>query len=87
MFQIYQSSIVKIRIIGIVLVEISTSGCSTNDQGENHGGSVQCTARPDGQPGACFVLRLPVQAGPASAFTPGDPASAGGMGAAASSRA
>ncbi|UHJ66528.1 ATP-binding protein [Melaminivora jejuensis] len=57
---------------------------------QRHGGSVQCTARPDGQTGACFVLRLPVQAGPAPAFAPGapgDPASAGGMGAAASSRA
>lgn len=27
---------------------------------QHHGGSVQCTDRPDGQQGACFVLRLPV---------------------------
>ena len=27
---------------------------------ERHHGSVQCEDRPDGQPGACFVLRLPV---------------------------
>lgn len=27
-----------------------------------HGGNVHCTDRPDGQPGACFVLRLPLQA-------------------------
>ncbi len=43
---------------------------------ERHGGSVQCTVRPDGQAGACFVLRLPASPGPA-----------GGVGAAASSRA
>ena len=28
-----------------------------------HGGSVHCEDRPDGQPGACFVLRLPLQTG------------------------
>ena len=28
---------------------------------QRHGGSVRCTARPDGQPGACFVLRLPAR--------------------------
>ena len=27
---------------------------------ERHGGQVRCTARPDGAPGAAFVLRLPV---------------------------
>ncbi len=27
-----------------------------------HGASVHCEDRPDGQPGACFVLRLPLQA-------------------------
>ncbi len=27
-----------------------------------HGGSAQCEARPDGAPGACFVLRLPLTA-------------------------
>ena len=28
---------------------------------QRHGGSVHCEARPDGAPGACFVLRLPAQ--------------------------
>jgi signal transduction histidine kinase len=27
---------------------------------QRHGGSVQCEDRPDGQPGACFVLRIPL---------------------------
>jgi signal transduction histidine kinase len=26
---------------------------------QRHGGSVHCEGRADGQPGACFVLRLP----------------------------
>jgi signal transduction histidine kinase len=30
---------------------------------ERHNGTVRCEDRPDGAPGACFVLRLPVQAG------------------------
>ncbi|SDM13350.1 Signal transduction histidine kinase [Oryzisolibacter propanilivorax] len=46
---------------------------------ERHGGSVACQARPDGRPGACFVLRLPVQGS-----APGPVA--GGPQAAASSR-
>ena len=29
---------------------------------ERHGGTVVCEARPDGAPGACFVLNLPLQA-------------------------
>lgn len=33
---------------------------------ERHGGSVRCEGRPDGQPGASFVLRLPLQGVPAS---------------------
>ena len=27
---------------------------------QRHGGSVHCEGRADGQPGACFVLRLPL---------------------------
>lgn len=29
---------------------------------QRHGGDVRCQARPDGAPGACFVLQLPAQA-------------------------
>ena len=43
---------------------------------ERHGGSVQCQARPDGQPGACFVLRLPAPAAPHGSAGPADAAAA-----------
>ncbi len=42
---------------------------------QRHGGSVQCGPRPDGQAGACFVLRLPADAGAPAAGSPGTAAS------------